>query len=264
MKIAVTGSNGFIGSNLASWLEFRGQEVVRLVRPSLDEPVSLSKKLKGVQVICHCAWMGHPRNEADNQRNIYTSMVVGKAADIANVDHLIFLSTGGGINNDTAYANSKREVEKLFSKEFGLFNFDLTTLRPSAVYGSGQDPGKGLGAVTTFLNAVMNDKPIHILGSPHSGRDFLHVNDLVECIWAVAAYGPIGTYDVGGPEVVELRDLIAMIEKTLGKTANVQIENPTGNDPQRVQLDNGPITNVTGWTPKISVESWLNWSDNEK
>lgn len=257
MKIAVTGSSGFIGSHIVSTLLLKGHEVVELVRPSLDEVETLAIKLEDVDVICHCAWMGHPRNESDTQRNIYTSMVVGRAADLAKVYHMVFISSGGGIQADTAYSHSKKEVESLYSADFGLFKFNLTVLRPSAVYGEGQDPSKGLGAVTTFLNSIAEGKPIHILGSPYSGRDFLHVDDLAECVEASITNRAFGTFDVGGPEVIQLIDLIPMIETALGRTATVQIENSTGIDPQIVQLDNGPITKVTGWTPKRRVEDWL-------
>lgn len=257
MKIAVTGANGFIGSHITANLLLKGYEVVELVRPSLDDIETLSMRLEDVDVICHCAWMGHPRNESDTQRNIYTSMIVGRAADLARVYHMIFISSGGGINANTAYSNSKREVESLYSKEFGLFNFDLTVLRPTAVYGEGQDPSKGLGAVTTFLNSVAEGKPIHILGSPYSGRDFLHVDDLAESVSAVISNRALGTFDVGGPEVVTLAELIRMIESALGRSATVQIENATGVDPQIVKLDNNPLTKATGWIPKRRVEDWL-------
>lgn len=257
MKIAVTGSSGFIGSHVTTNLLLKGHEVVELVRPSLDDIETLATKLEGVDAICHCAWMGHPRNESDTQRNIYSSMIVGRAADLARVYHMVFMSSGGGINANTAYSNSKREVESLYSKEFGLFNFDLTILRPTAVYGEGQDPSKGLGAVTVFLDSISEGKPIHILGSPYSGRDFLHVDDLAECVSAVITNKALGTFDVGGPEVVNLMELIAMIENSLGRRATIQIENATGVDPQIVQLDNEPLTKATGWVPKRRVEDWL-------
>lgn len=258
MKVAITGSSGFLGSHLSSYLVSKGHQVVGLVRPSLDDINSLASKLEGVEALVHCAWAGHPRNEVDTQRNIYTSMVVGKAADLAGIDHMVFMSSGGGIGSNTSYSNSKCEVESLFSKDFGLFNFDLTVLRPTAVYGEGQDPAKGLGAVTTFLNAVENDKPIHILGSPYSGRDFLYVGDLAECVESVITNRVLGIFDVGGPEVVQLVELITMIEGVLECKATIQIENPTGVDPQTIRLDNGPITNATGWIPKTRVEGWLN------
>lgn len=261
MKVAVTGAKGFIGCHISNELISRGHEVVKLVRPSLDNKSILARRLERVEAICHCAWEGHPRQEVDISRNLSTSMLVAMAADLAEVKHMVFMSSGGGINGNTEYAIGKSGVEGIYSKELGLFNFDLTVIRPTAVYGTGQDPSKGIGAVTTFLDAITKDKPIHILGSPYSGRDFLHVDDLAKCVSAVIEQKAYGTFEVGGPEVVKLNDLISMIEATVGKTAIVQIENPTGVDPQTVQLNNEAITNTTGWIPKIYIEDWLNWSD---
>lgn len=260
MLVAVTGAAGFIGSHVCKELEARGHEVVRLVRPALDNKLSLANQLQGVEAICHCAWSGHPRQDVDISRNIATSTLVAMAADLAHVEHMIFMSSGGGIKGNTEYAIGKNGVEGLYHKSLGLFDFELTVLRPSAVYGPGQDPSKGLGAVMTFLDAVRHNKPIHILGSPYSGRDFLHVEDLAKCVAEVIEQKTFGTFEVGGPEVVELNRLITLIELALEKTALVQIENPSGVDPQIVKLDNGPIREATGWTPKIFVDSWLKWS----
>jgi UDP-glucose 4-epimerase len=257
MNIAVTGAAGFIGSRIVFELTSRGHRVISLVRPALDDKTSLASRLEGVQTICHCAWMGHPRQEVDIARNISTSVLVAMAADIAKVEHMVFMSSGGGIKGTTEYAIGKYGVEGLFSKELGLFDFDLTILRPSAVYGPGQDPSKGLGAVTTFLNSAMNNKPIHILGSPYSGRDFLHVDDLAECTAEVIEQKILGQFEIGGPETIRLNDLIIMVETVLFKPAIVQIENPTGVDPQTICLDNTLITEATGWTPKRRVTKEL-------
>lgn len=257
MRIAVSGAAGFVGSHVCEELNYRGHEIVRLVRPDLDDWKALSYKIDGCDVVCHCAWSGHPRNEVESQRNIYTSLTVAKAAGLAGVDHMVFMSSGGGMRGNTSYSTSKMEVESLLSKDFGFFKFDLTVLRPTAVYGPGQDPSKGLGAVITFLDAALKGEPIHILGSPYSGRDFLHVVDLAKCTAEVIEKKVFGTFEVGGPEVVCLIDLVSMIENLLSKRVTVQIENSTGVDPQTIQLDNTLITEATGWTPTKRVTDQL-------
>lgn len=257
MRIAVTGAAGFVGSHVCEVLDYRGHEVVRLVRPDLDEWRALSYKIDACDAVCHCAWSGHPRNEVESQRNIFTSLTVAKAVGAAGVNHMVFMSSGGGIRGNTSYSTSKLEVESLLSQDFELFKFNLTILRPTAVYGPGQDPSKGLGAVITFLNAAMKNKPIHILGSPHSARDFLHVGDLAECTAEVIEQKVFGTFEVGGPETVSLNDLIFLINSLLSRQAVVQIENPTGVDPQTIQLNNTLITEATGWIPQRKLRNEL-------
>lgn len=260
MKVAVTGAGGFIGSHLYTELLSLGHEVVGLVRPSLDSIETLITKLDGIDVLCHCAWAGHPRSESYVQQNTTTSLLTAKAAEIAGVGHVIFMSTGGG-TQDTAYGISKREIELAYK----AFSFDLTVLRPTAVYGDGQNPSKGLGAVTTFLSAVMMGEPIHILGSPYSSRDFLHVQDLVECVGLVVKNKILGTFDIAGPEVISLEELVKILESALSIKAKVQIENPTGVDPQTIQLDNSAITKATGgWVPTRRVIDYIEEKAKEK
>jgi dTDP-4-dehydrorhamnose reductase len=66
MKIAITGSTGFVGSNIASVLQNYGHEVIGLVRSEGKLPwetrlvdfaseESLSKALEGTEAVVHCA-----------------------------------------------------------------------------------------------------------------------------------------------------------------------------------------------------------------
>lgn len=66
MKIAITGSTGFVGSNIASVLQSSGHEVIGLVRSESKLPWetklvdfasedSISSALEGTQAVVHCA-----------------------------------------------------------------------------------------------------------------------------------------------------------------------------------------------------------------
>jgi dTDP-4-dehydrorhamnose reductase len=66
MKIAITGSTGFVGSNIASVLKNFGHEVIGLVRSESKLPwetklidfaseESIGKALAGTDAVVHCA-----------------------------------------------------------------------------------------------------------------------------------------------------------------------------------------------------------------
>ena len=66
MKIAITGSTGFVGSNIASVLQSSGHEVIGLVRFEINLPWqtklvdftsedSISSALEGTEAVVHCA-----------------------------------------------------------------------------------------------------------------------------------------------------------------------------------------------------------------
>lgn len=258
MRILVVGSSGFIGSHLCTVLTLKGHDVEGLVRPGLDDYPSLVQTLTGIEVVIYCAWVGHPRNDVEQiDNNVIPALRLATAAGEAGVSHVVFVSSGGGLSANTSYAYGKKAVEGLFETAAAEFGFNLTVLRPTAIYGPRQDPSKGLGVVATFLDSIRKGHLVQIYGSPDYGRDFLHVIDFSECVSAVIDSKVFGTFEVGGPEIITLVQLVEMIEKTLSCRANVQIDNPTGLDPPTVCLDNYAITAATSWIPIRQLEEEL-------
>ena len=141
-------------------------------------------------------------------------------------------------------------VESVIATTARDFAYNLAVLRPTAVYGPGQDLHKGLGVVTVFVRNMLLDEPLRLFGSTENGRDFLHVSDLADCVVAAVELRLGGTYELGGPEVVRLRELIGLLEGLIGRTATVQREPDSPVDPLLVALDNGPFTAATGWAPR--------------
>jgi UDP-glucose 4-epimerase len=272
--IAVVGAAGFIGVRLRQTLGEHGHRVVGFVRDAakaapgdevvdLDDLAGLTRTLtaRSVDTVVHAAWTDHPRSagvDYDGQlvRNVDPSARLAVACGEAGVGHLIFLSSGGGLNRaphperrPPAYGWAKRVTEGVLEATAHDFGYAVATLRPTAVYGPGQDPTQGLGAVTVFLSQLLRGEAVHFFGSPSVSRDFLHVDDLAECVERVVATGTRGTFEVGGPEVVRLDELVALMEATLERTAQRAVVADTGIDPTMVYLDDRPITDATGWRP---------------
>ena len=72
MKIAITGSNGFLGNNLSNYLTNKGFEILRIQRektknnifiPKLDKNTNWGEALKGVETVIHYAGIKHQKNK---------------------------------------------------------------------------------------------------------------------------------------------------------------------------------------------------------
>jgi UDP-glucose 4-epimerase len=137
------------------------------------------------------------------------------------------------------------------------FGYLLTVVRPTAVYGPGQDPAKGLGAVAVFAQQILSGRPIHVFGSLDTSRDFLHVDDLAEAIVRLAARRASGTFEVGGPELVTLRTLIDELERVIGRRAIVEVTARTGLDRDSVLLDSTTLESTISWAPGRTVADQL-------
>ena len=116
--IAVTGADGFIGTNLSVALEKRGHQVTRIVRrahgpgndrkvvPDLSSSGSLEQVLQGARTLVHLAARAHvlreteTRPEAAFQRaNVDATLRLAEAAIRAGVGRFVFVSSIG-VNGD--------------------------------------------------------------------------------------------------------------------------------------------------------------------
>lgn len=279
--VAVTGAGGFIGTHVTATLRTEGQRVIEvrrhgreaadLVIDDLGDPQRLADELQAANVatLVHAAWHGHPRSAgtdypAQLKYSVGPTTNVMLASALAGIRQVVLVSSGGGLAGviahrvaPPAYGWAKRMAEQIALAHSETFGFDLTIIRPSAVYGPGQDPNSGLGAVTIFADRMLRDLPITVMGSDEAVRDFVHVRDVATAVSrALRAHQP-GTFDLGGPESVSIRELIALLEKTIGKPARVEMVPATGVDPPKVQLDNGPFRSLTGWRPELRLSDTI-------
>lgn len=273
LTVAVTGAAGFIGHHVCRALDDSGHRVIavdrhesddpRHIQSDLADPNSLSDRLRdlGVQALVHAAWSGHPRTAVRNyasqtQVSVVPTINTMLACGMAGVGRVVLLSSGGGLTAirqssgaPPAYGWAKAVAEGVAESHARMFGYALTTIRPSAVYGPGQDPSAGLGAVTVFAAALLARQPITVLGDDSAVRDYLHVRDLARAVTAALELPATGTFDLGGPRSVSIKELIAVLEEVTGRTADVERLPASGVDPLAVALDNAPFADATGWCP---------------
>lgn len=184
---------------------------------------------------------------------------------------------------DTPFApNSPYSASKASSDHF-VRAFHETYGLPTLItncsnnYGPRQFPEKLIPLM--ILNAV-SDKPLPIYGSGENIRDWLHVEDHCDAIYAVLTRGRVGqTYNIGGKSernnlfivttICELLDVIR--PRKDGKSYKTQIthvEDRMGHD-FRYAINCSKIEKELGWTPKYTfdhgIRETINWYlDNPK
>src|SRR5438093_3993842 len=149
------------------------------------------------------------------------------------------------------YAASKLACEALGHVYHHIYGMDVAMLRFFTVYGPRQRPDL---AIYKFAQLITAGKPIPVFGDGSTARDYTYITDTVDGVIACTQreFG-FEIFNLGESETVTLQDLIALLEKSLGKKAVI--------DRQPLQPGDVPITfaNIDkaraklGYDPRVKI-----------
>jgi len=154
-----------------------------------------------------------------------------------------------------AYGIHKVAIEHHLCLAHHLHGLEYAIVRPSVAYGPRQSPFGRQGAVAVFLHRVAHGQPVTIWGEGSIARDYFFVTDLVTALQAcaVAPGAAAGVFNIGGPREVTLLELLAAVECTVGRAAEVRYEPARPFDVPRVALDTRRAGEVLGWRPAVDL-----------
>ena len=118
------------------------------------------------------------------------------------------------------YAATKIAGEFLCSTYSHLYRMRIVALRFFTVYGARQRPDL---AIHQFTKRIHAGRPIDQFGDGTTRRDYTYIDDIIEGVLAALKYeGPLfDIFNLGESETVQLKDLIAAIERGLGRKAKI-------------------------------------------
>jgi NADH dehydrogenase len=226
--VCLLGGGGFVGSRLAALLTRRGwrvcvptrrREAVKhlLVLPGIDvveadihDPAALVRLFAGVDAVINLTGILHEYRRGEFQRvHAQLPAKVADACQVAGVRRLVHMSAlGAAADSRSAYQRSKAAGEAAVRAAPGL---EITIFRPSVVFGPGD-------SFLTMFAALLRLAPVVPLADGHARFQPVFVGDVAQA-FADALDDPatVGrTYDLGGPRVYTLADLMRLTAKALG------------------------------------------------
>lgn len=272
MRVLVTGAAGFIGRHLMKALH--GHTVYGVDKrwdlSTADGP-RLAKLVADWRpdVIVHLgAQCSTARSLADPAGDFVDNAVgtvnVAEAARRSGVP-VVFTSTckvQAGFDGRVAPLGMSKLVAedylRLYRREHDVYS---VILRPSTVYGPGQDGTAESGWLTWFAKANLAGQRIEVAGDGSQSRDVLYIDDMVALLVDVVEH--FDDYDdalrgtwapVGGGPGNEVSLLAVLAE--LGHTDIGWVPRQPA-DLQRVVTRNELIGSVRGWAPKVGWRDGL-------
>ncbi|CFX14230.1 CDP-paratose 2-epimerase [Candidatus Filomicrobium marinum] len=168
------------------------------------------------------------------------------------------------------YGCSKGAADQYTLDFARIYNIPATSFRQSCIYGTRQFGVEDQGWIAWFTIAARLGRNITIYGDGRQVRDVLHVEDLLRAYEAaIQAPDRIAgqAFNVGGgpDHVLSLLDLIAMLERRLGKTIPLKWQDWRPGDQRAYVSDIRKLEAELGWKPEIGVEKGvtglIDWVD---
>ena len=153
------------------------------------------------------------------------------------------------------YGVSKLAAEQLCYLYHVNHGVPATSVRYFTVYGPRQRPDM---AFHRFFRAALEGQSIVLYGDGEQTRDFTHVRDAVAATMAAGDRGVPGrAYNIGGGSRVTVNQVLAIVERLVGRPLQVQRQPPQKGDMRDTYADTSLARADLGFAPTMSLEEGL-------
>jgi len=248
----------------------------KLVEADIRDAAAMSAALAGgVDAVIHLAARAGVRPSIEQpvlyaDVNVNGTAVMLEAARQAGIGRFIFASSSSVYGNNpkvpfsendpvdhpiSPYAATKKAGELLCHTYAHLFNMNITCLRFFTVYGPRQRPDL---AIHKFARLVEAGRPIPVYGDGRTSRDYTYIADTVDgMLRALDRCAGYRIYNLGNSQPVTLNDLIAALERALGKNAIIDRQASQPGDVERTCADVIVARRELAYDPKTSLADGL-------
>jgi UDP-glucuronate 4-epimerase len=153
------------------------------------------------------------------------------------------------------YGATKRAGELLCYSYHHLYGMNIACLRIFTAYGPRQRPEM---AIHKFIRMIDRGEKIPIFGDGSSRRDYTYIDDLIDGILAVIRYHRgFEVYNLGESQTTSLKELIRLIEKAIGKKANVKTLESQLGDVSVTYADITKAKRMLKYQPGVKMEEGI-------
>ena len=157
---------------------------------------------------------------------------------------------------NSPYSASKASADLICRSYHITFGMDVRVTRCSNNYGPYQFPEK---FIPLFITNLIENKKVPLYGEGLNVRDWLHVDDHCQGIFAVLTAGKPGNiYNIGGGRELTNRELTNLILEKFGRDESSieYVADRLGHD-LRYSVSHEKITQELSYQPKVRFEDGL-------
>ncbi len=157
---------------------------------------------------------------------------------------------------DMTYGWTKLTGEYLASIAASHYGVSVTCIRPFSGYGEDQDLSYPVPAIAK--RAALLENPFEVWGSGKQGRDFVHIEDVIDCTLLAMDHIKDGrAINIGSGKLTSFLDLIEIFTSFAGYTPDIKplLDKPVGVHSRYANMDY--VYETLGWKPKLSLKEGM-------
>jgi UDP-glucuronate 4-epimerase len=160
---------------------------------------------------------------------------------------------------NSLYAATKKSQEMMSAVYADIFGIPQIGLRFFSVYGPWGRPDM---AYWLFTDAIMHGRPIKLYNNGNMSRDFTYIDDVVSGVVAAADSLASGgrahrIYNIGNSRPVPLMEMVGILEKLLGRKAELDLMPAQPGEVPVTFADVSAIETDLGFRPSTPLERGL-------
>jgi len=257
----------------------RVRSAIDFVEADLADPRVCDQVVDGVTYVLHQAAIPSVQRSirdplASNRANVTATLNLLESCRTRGVGRVVYAASSSAYGNTAVlpkqedmpanplspYALQKFVGERYARMYHELFGLETVSLRYFNVFGPSQDPQSEYSAVIPkFIDKLLNGETLTIFGDGEQSRDFTYVDNVVEAnLLALTATGAAGkVYNIGCGTRISLNQLVAILERIIGRKARVEYQPARPGDVRDSQADIARAKSILDYSPQISIEAGL-------
>lgn len=223
MRAAVTGAFGYSGRYITERLLAAGHGVITLTNSvkrenpfgervkafpfNFDHPERLTETLRGIDVLINTYWVRFNHRLFTHRQAVTNTKILIQAAKDARVRRIVHVSiTNPDIQSNLTYFSGKAEVEAALTSS----GVSYCILRPAVLF------GKEDVLINNIAWSLRSFPMFGVFGKGDYKLQPINVDDLAAAAAQKATSESNETVNAIGPETFTYRELVEMIERTIG------------------------------------------------
>jgi UDP-glucuronate 4-epimerase len=183
--------------------------------------------------------------------------VFGSSSSVYGINAKVPFSEDDPIRQPISpYAATKGAGELLCHAYAHLYGIRSVCLRFFTVYGARQRPDL---AIHKFAKLITEGRPIPVFGDGTTRRDYTYIDDIIAGVRASVDYAgsDYEVFNLGESQTVELRELIALLEKELDAHAIIDRQPLQPGDVPQTFADVAKARRLLGYNPQTKIEDGI-------